>query len=208
MPALYPRRSGMIAERKLNMEQKTKKLVGVGLLTAIVVVLQALAVVIRPTGIFNISLVLVPIVVGAALYGYKAGAWLGFVFSMVVLFTDTAAFMAISVPGTIITVLVKGTLAGLVAGLVYLALEKKNRHLAVIASAIACPVTNTGIFLIGCVLFFMDTINGWAAASGYASAGTYLIVAMVGVNFLIELAVNIVLSSVIVQIIHIGKRNG
>ena len=50
----------MIAERKLNMEQKTKKLVGVGLLTAIVVVLQALAVVIRPTGIFNISLVLVP----------------------------------------------------------------------------------------------------------------------------------------------------
>ena len=87
------------------MRQKTKKLVGVGLLTAIVVVLQALAVAIRPTGIFNISLVLVPIVVGAALYGHKAGAWLGFVFSIVVLFTDTAAFMAISVPGTIITIL-------------------------------------------------------------------------------------------------------
>ena len=111
------------------MEQKTKKLVGVGLLTAIVVVLQALAVVIRPTGIFNISLVLVPIVVGAALYGYKAGAWLGFVFSLIVLATDSAAFMAISFPGTIITVLAKGTIAGLVAGLVYLVLEKKNRGL-------------------------------------------------------------------------------
>ncbi|MBE5883046.1 MAG: ECF transporter S component [Lachnospiraceae bacterium] len=197
----------MIAERKLNMRQKTKKLVGIGLLTAIVVVLQALAVVIRPTGLFNISLVLVPIVVGAALYGYKAGAWLGAVFGIVVLFTDSAAFMAINVPGTILTVLIKGTLAGLVAGLVYLALEKKNRYVAVIAAAIACPVTNTGVFLLGCVLFFMDTINGWAAAAGYASAGAYMIGALVGVNFLIELAVNIVLSSVIVRIIRIGKND-
>lgn len=188
------------------MEKKTKKIVGVGLLTAVVIVLQALAVAIRPTGIFNISLVLVPIVVGAALYGYKAGAWLGFVFSVVVLFTDTAAFMAISVPGTIITVLVKGTVAGLVAGLVYLLLEKKNRYLAVIGAAIMCPVTNTGLFLVGCLLFFMETINGWAAAAGYASAGTYLIVAMVGVNFLVELVVNIVLSSIIVRIIRLGKK--
>ena len=189
------------------MEQKTKKLVGVGLMTAIVIVLQALAVMIRPTGIFNISLVLVPIVVGAALYGYKAGAWLGFVFSVVVLFTDTAAFMAISIPGTIITVLVKGTVAGLAAGLVYLLLEKTNRYLAVIAAAIVCPVVNTGLFLVGCRLFFMDTINGWAAASGYASAGTYMIMALVGVNFLIEMGVNIVLSSVIMRIIRIGKKD-
>ena len=47
------------------MNQKTKKMVGVGLLTAIVVVLQSLAVII-PVGIFNLNLVLVPIVVGAA----------------------------------------------------------------------------------------------------------------------------------------------
>lgn len=189
------------------MQEKTKKLVGVGLLTAIVIVLQALAIVIRPTGIFNISLVLVPIVVGAALYGYKAGAWLGFVFSVIVLFTDTAAFMAISIPGTVITVLVKGTAAGLVAGLVFLALEKKNRYVAVLAAAIVCPIVNTGLFLLGCKLFFMDTINGWAAASGYASAGTYMIVALVGVNFLIEMAVNIVLSTAIIRIVNIGKKN-
>jgi uncharacterized membrane protein len=188
------------------MAQKTQKLVGVGLLTAIVIVLQALSVIIRPTGIFNITLSLVPIVVGAALYGYKAGAWLGFVFSMIVLFTDTAAFMAISVPGTVITVLVKGTAAGLVAGLVYLALEKKNKYIAVIVAAIICPIVNTGFFLLGCKLFFMDTINGWAQASGYQNAGVYMIVGLVGINFLIEMAVNIVLSSVIVRIVKIGKN--
>ena len=189
------------------MRNNTKKLVGVGLLTAIVVVLQAVAVAIRPTGIFNISLVLVPIVVGAALYGYKSGAWLGFVFSVVVLFTDSAAFMAVNVPGTIITVLVKGTVAGLVAGLVYLALEKKNRYVAVIAAAIACPVANTGLFLIGCLLFFMDTINGWAAAAGFANAGSYMIMGLVGVNFLIEMVLNIILSSAILRIINISKKS-
>ncbi|MBQ6696185.1 MAG: ECF transporter S component [Lachnospiraceae bacterium] len=188
------------------MRNNTKKLVGVGLLTAIVVVLQAVAVAIRPTGLFNISLVLVPIVVGAALYGYKTGAWLGLVFSIVVLFTDAGAFLAVNVPGTIITVIVKGTVAGLVAGLVYLALEKKNRFVAVIAAAIACPVTNTGIFLLGCVLFFMDTINGWASAAGFANAGTYMIIGMVGVNFLVELVLNIILSSAIVRIVNISKK--
>lgn len=189
------------------MDQKTKKLVGVGLLTAVVIVLQALAVAIRPTGLFNISLVLVPIVVGAALYGYKAGAWLGFVFSVVVLVTDAAAFMAISVPGTVITVILKGTLAGLSAGLVYLWLVKKNSYLAVVVASIVCPVVNTGIFLAGCYTFFIETIKGWAAAAGYESAGAYIILVLVGVNFLIELGVNIVLNSAIVQIIKIGKKN-
>lgn len=184
----------------------TKTIVGVGLLTAIVVVLQALAVFIRPSGIFNISLVLVPIVVGAALYGWKAGAWLGLVFGVIVLITDAAVFLAISVPGTVITVLAKGILCGLAAGAVYRLLAAKNRVVAVVAAAVVCPCVNTGVFLLGCLVFFMPTINEWAAASGYASAGAYMILALVGINFLIEMAVNIVLSSAIVQIIKVGKN--
>ena len=133
------------------MKSNTKTIVGVGLLTAIVVVLQALAVFIRPTGLFNISLVLVPIVVGAALYGYKAGAWLGLVFGIVVLITDAAAFLAISVPGTVVTVLAKGLLCGLAAGLIYRLLASKNRVAAVVAAAVICPCVNTGVFLLGCL---------------------------------------------------------
>ncbi len=99
------------------------KLVGVGLFTAIVVVLQYLGSFIK-FGPFSISLVLVPIVIGAALYGRTAGAWLGFVFSVVVLLQpDTALFYQANFAGTIITVLLKGTLAGLLAGVVYKALE-------------------------------------------------------------------------------------
>ncbi|MBP5198342.1 MAG: ECF transporter S component, partial [Lachnospiraceae bacterium] len=108
----------------------TTKIVGIGLLTAIVVVLQALAVGIR-FGAFTITLTLAPIIIGAALFGPLVGAWLGFVFSIVVLITDAATFLAISIPGTIVTVILKGTLAGLFAGLVYVALEKRGKLLAV-----------------------------------------------------------------------------
>ena len=182
--------------------KQTKTLVGIGILTAIVIVLQAMALGIR-FGTFSITLVLVPIVVGAALYGWKAGAWLGFVFGVVVLFTDSTAFLTISVPGTVITVLLKGTLAGLTAGVVYKLLVNKNRWLAVIASAIVCPIVNTGIFLLGCSVFFLDTIRTWGEGAGFESVGTYMIVGFVGINFLIEMGVNIVLSSAIVRILDV-----
>ena len=64
---------------------------GLGLLTALVIVLQMLGGFIR-FGQFSISLVLAPIVIGAALYGAWAGGWLGFVFGVVVLFRDSAIF--------------------------------------------------------------------------------------------------------------------
>lgn len=189
-----------------NNTGKTRKLTGIAIFTAIVVVLQLLGSFIR-FGPFSISLVLIPIVVGAAMYGTAAGAWLGFIFGLVVLLSgDAAAFLGVNALGTIITVIAKGTLAGLCAGLVFRALTKKNTYVAVIASAIVCPVVNTGVFLLGCLLFFMETINGWAAAASFASAGAYMIVVLVGLNFVFELLVNVVLSPVIVRIISIGKK--
>lgn len=187
------------------MKLQTQKLVGLGVLTAIIIVLQALAISIR-FGVFNITLVLIPIVVGAALYGYLAGAWLGFVFSVVVLFTDAGAFLAVSVPGTIITVILKGTLAGLVAGLVYLAVEKFNKYVACVAAAICAPIVNTGIFLIGCRLFFYETIKGWGEAAGFASVGAFMIIGLVGANFLVEMGINIILSPTILRLVNLGKK--
>lgn len=186
---------------------KTKNMVGIGLFTAIVVVLQMLAVGLRVLGLFSISLVLVPIVVGAAVYGRKAGAWLGFVFGVTVLLSgDAAAFLAVNVPGTILTVLLKGTLCGLAAGLVYELFEKHGRTLAVTMAAVVCPIVNTGVFLIGCVLFFMETITEWGAALGYDNVAAYMVFGLVGANFLIELAIDIVLVPVTTRLIRLGKK--
>lgn len=185
---------------------KTQRVVGVGLFTAIVIVLQVLGAFIH-FGVFSISLVLIPVVIGAALYGAASGAWLGFVFGLAVLISgDAAAFLPVNALGTILTVLLKGTLAGLAAGLVYRALEGKNRMLAVILAAIVCPVVNTGVFLVGCKLFFMETITGWATALGYANVGGYIVYGLVGGNFLFELLFNVVLSPVVVRLIRIGKK--
>ncbi len=191
----------------MNTKNRTQTLVGMGLLTAIVVVLQALSLSIR-FGMFTITLVLVPIIVGAALYGVWAGAWLGLIFGIVVLFTDAGLFLAVNIPGTIITVLAKGIGAGVVAALVYKVIAKHSKFGAALVAGIAAPVTNTGIFLIGCVLFFMSTIKEWAAAAGFENVGVYLIAGMVGTNFVIELIINLALSATIVQIINIARRSG
>lgn len=200
---------------------KTRTVAGLGLFTAIVIVLQFLGSFIK-FGPFSISLVLIPIVVGAALYGFWGGAWLGFVFSVAVFLSgDAGLFLAVNPLGTILTVILKGTLAGLAAGLVYHWLGKKEVYLnltvggqekwstdfAVSLAAIVAPVVNTGIFLIGCRLFFYETVAGWADASGFGDhVVRYMFLGLVGGNFLFELLVNLILSPVIVRLIKLGQK--
>lgn len=181
---------------------KTQKIVGIGLFTAIIVALQLLAASIK-FGPFSITLVLAPIVIGAALYGIGAGAWLGLAFGVSVLISgDAAAFMTINPAGTVATVLLKGMLAGLVAGLIYKSLESKNKTVAVVLAGIACPIVNTGIFLAGCYLFFQEWLVSVFGTTGFATVVTGL----VSINFAVELGINMVLASVIVRIIDIGKK--
>lgn len=189
-----------------NKKQQTQKLVLGAVLTALVVILQLLGSFIR-FGPFAVSLVLVPIVLGAAMCGYKIGAWLGLAFGLIVLISgDAAAFYAINVPGTVITVLLKGTLCGLLAGLTYKLLEKKNRYLAVMASAVVCPIVNTGVFLIGCKLFFMSAITEWGLASGFTNAAEYMFLGLAGGNFIFELITNVILAPVVLKVISFKKN--
>lgn len=184
------------------MKTKTQKVVGMGLFTAIIVALQMLASAIK-FGPFSITLVLAPIVIGAALYGIGAGAWLGLTFGVTVLISgDAAAFLTISPIGTVLTVIAKGMVAGIVAAVVYKAIEKKNKTVAVVAAGIACPIVNTGIFLIGCYLFFREWLIAVFGTTGFAT----VITGLVSVNFAVELGINMLLASIIVRIIDLGKK--
>ena len=189
------------------MQTKTKQMVGIALFTAIVVVLQLLGGGIKVGTMFSISLVLVPIVVGAAVYGWKAGAWLGFAFGIAVLLSgDANAFMAVDPLATVGVVLVKGLACGLLSGLVFTALGKKNVVVAVIFAAITCPVVNTGVFLLGCQFFFLETVSQWAAMYGFDGAAAYMFFGLAGINFIIELVVNILLAPVITRLISYAKK--
>lgn len=183
---------------------KVKRMVGVAIMSAIVVILQLLGQFIKIGPMVSISLVLIPIVVGAAMYGPGAGAILGGVFSVVVLSQpDTAFFYGVSFFGTVITVLLKGICAGWLAGLVFRTLAKRNEWLAVLLAAAVCPVVNTGIFAIGCRLFFWEAL----AEVGGGDALVYLVTVMIGFNFIAEFVTNMICSPIIVRILHAAKVN-
>ncbi len=192
--------------RNTKTKASTEKMVLLALFTALVAILAYFGGFVKIGGLASISLTLIPVVLGASLCGPFAGAWLGGVAGIVFFVTADAAFwMGLSIPGTIITVMVKGIASGYLAGLTYRLLEKRNRYLATMASAIVCPVVNTGIFLVGCMLFFIDTVSA-GAASESMSLGGYLIVAFVGLNFVFELLSNIIFSPAIVRLINIRKK--
>ena len=63
----------------MNSSAKTKRTVGIAIFSAIIVLLQIICTFIK-FGPFSITLALAPIIIGAAIYGVGAGAFLGGVF--------------------------------------------------------------------------------------------------------------------------------
>ena len=186
-----------------NTRYRTQKLALLALLTAIVAVLQMMGIAIR-FGVFAVSLVGVPVIIGGALMGPLAGAWLGLVFGVTVLLSgDAALFFAWNPVATVFIVLLKGTLAGLAAAALYRLLEKKNGFLAALAAAVAYPVVNTVVFFLGCMLFFLDDCIQFAANLGITGSGPVVVMSVfIGFNFFFELALDLVLCPIIVRIIN------
>lgn len=195
--------------KKAASHSSVSRMAGQSLLTALIVVLTILGNFVR-FGPFPITLALAPIIIGAALYGASSGALLGGVFGVVTLICGLTGWdggtviylMGVAPVACVLVCVLKGVGAGWVAGLIYGALSHRNEQLAVIAAGIACPVANTGLFILGMLLFFTSTLESWASGQGVLY---YVIFGLTGINFLVELAVNLVLSSGITTIIKYGK---
>lgn len=191
-------------------QAKLRKLTYAAMLTAVVVVLTLIGSSIR-IGIFSINLSLVPIVVGAALLGPIYGGWFGLVNALVILLSgDAGLFWAFNPVGTVVTVVLKGVLSGLAAGAVYALISRKNKYAAVLLAAIVCPVVNTGVFVLGCYVFFWPFLGQIAEAIGVpmSSKSSLIFGALVGLNFPTEVAVNVILAPAIARIlgIFVDKR--
>ena len=72
-------------------QSKTLRLAQLALLAAIIIVLQQIVIPLPGPGNLTLSLVLIPIVVGAVLFGPVSGAILGGVFGAVCLIADQLA---------------------------------------------------------------------------------------------------------------------
>ncbi len=200
--------------KAINQQERIQRLVMMAVLVAVVAVLQYFggAIAIPGTGL-SITLTLVPIVLGAILYGPVFGSVLGTVFGSVVAFSvlqGTAGILAANMLAerpvlTIFLCIFKGFASGLAAGLIGAALMKKKLYLGVTLAAVTCPIVNTGIFSIGLVVFYRDIALNFA---GSASLLAFVIVGIVGINFLIEFAVNLICAPVLVRVIVALKKIG
>ena len=197
-----------------NRSANVLHLVQVALLTALVVVLQFMGSFIK-IGPLPMSFVLVPIVIGAFLSGPKTGAFLGAVFGVITAAMGIAGVDAFSAmlwvanPVFFVVIcLLKAIAAGLGAGLIYKALNAafKGRYITVatVIAAVSAPVINTGIFAVGMLLFFNDTmVSLLPSFSGYTNALQVVFLGLAGVNFIGEFLVNLILSPAIVRVIDI-----
>ena len=174
---------------------KNRKVAVIGIFAALIVILQCISTFIN-FGSFPITLTLIPIIVGAAVFGPYIGLLLGAVFGIVVAIMvvtgadpSGATMLAIHPVITISVCILKGALAGLVSGLIYKALKGKNEKLAIILAAAAAPLTNTVTLFVTLILFF-------------DSKFTVMVSALMSINFLIELMTNVVLAPGLLGLIH------
>ena len=181
--------------------QKIKQMAGLSLLSALVVVLQLVSNYIQ-IGSVSITLALIPIVVGAIIYGPKGGFILGLILGVIVCVSpSTALFLQFSFVGTVTVCLLKSAVAGLLAGYLFKLLSKKNIVFAIILTSITVPIVNTGLFIVASLTIFLPLIREWANGEGVGTI-MFLFVSMIGINFIIEFFVNSILSPVVIRIVE------
>jgi hypothetical protein len=72
-----------------------------------------------------------------------------------------------------------------------------------VLAAVLCPIVNTGMFIAFMFLFFRQVLTEWA---GGGNIVYYALIGMTGVNFLLEMAANVILSPVVARIINITRK--
>lgn len=189
--------------RKNDTHKKTLRLVQLAFLLALVVVLQLLSTTLARFGLFPLSLVLIPIYVGAMLLGTRASAFLGTAFGIVCFIAGLTGFDAgtlgliqLNPYYTAIVAIGKGLFAGLASGLVYklmMAVTKKKIIPSSIISSAVTPIVNTGLYFIGMLAFFNDAFT------------KDLFIAIMSLNFPIEFALNIIICPIISVILSKNK---
>ncbi len=190
-------------------KEKTLKMVQVAFMAALIVVLQLVSTMTAGLLPVNITLTLMPIVIGGMLLGPLYGAALGIIFGIIVLVLCAAGM---DVGGAILfqanpflcslLCLVKGGAAGYFPALLFHKTtnitKKSNEHffgITMLGAAI-CPILNTGIFCLGMVLFYKDILMTWA---GGTNVITYMLLGLTGINFVIEFAINVTLCPLVVH---------
>lgn len=174
-------------------QQKIRKLTVLSVLAALTAIVSFLP--LKTLGL-EITFSMIPVAIGAILYGPSGGAILGGVFGLVSFFQCLgyspfgAALLGINPLLTLIVCLPTRILAGFLAGVIYKALRGavKSDIPALLSASLAAPVFNTLFFMTALVLCFYNTelIKGFAEQLGASNPFNFVIL-FVGINGLVEI---------------------
>lgn len=174
-------------------QEKIKKLTVLSVLGALTAIVSFLP--LKTLGL-EITFSMIPVAIGAILYGPSGGALLGGVFGIVSFLQCLgyspfgAALLGINPLLTLIVCLPTRILAGFLAGVIYKALRKsvKSDIPALLSASLAAPLFNTLFFMTALVLCFYNTelIKGFAEQLGATNPFNFVIL-FVGINGLVEI---------------------
>lgn len=192
---------------------KTRTLVQIAVLTAIVLLMAFSPIGYIRTGGVEIALIVIPVAIGAVAISPGAGAWLGLVFGLTSFFQcfgispfGTALF-GIDPYLTAFICLVPRVLMGWLAGLLYKLCKKYDKHKvwSVVVGNVAAPLINTVLFMIGLIGLFGRTeyISSMIAGQNIFK----FIVAFVGLNGLLEIISCAVVGTIICKAITKVSNN-
>ena len=177
----------------MSKKPNVKKIAVLSILSAITVIVAFIP--LKTLGL-EITFTMIPVAVGAVLYGPSGGALIGGVFGAVSFLQCLgyspfgAALLAINPFYTFIVCVPTRILAGLLAGLIYRLLKKgfKSDIPALLVSSLAAPVFNTLFFMSSLTLFFYKTdyLQGYVSGLGAANPVTFILL-FVGINGLVEI---------------------
>ena len=186
-----------------------RRITWLAILLALVIALQAFGGSIN-IGAVQLNFTLIPIVLGAILLGPTCGLILGLACGIVVLIQVilglvpfyTIIWTGAPVPAAL-TCVVKTTVAGFLSGLVYKVLQKKKAYLAIFVASAIVPIVNTGLFIVGCVFMW----NAIATIAGGSNMFGFILVSLVGFNFFVELAINLLVAPALYRVIKVVDKN-
>lgn len=189
--------------------QKAFRLTALAVLIAIMALFAFTPIGYLKVGVIEITFMILPVAIGAALLGPAAGALLGLVFGVT---SALQAFLGLSVFGaflvelnpilTVILCVIPRILTGFLAGLICRLFQKKEalRRFAFAAASLSTALLNT-LFFMGCLILFfwkspafLSTMQEWKIPTD--SVWVFLI-AFVGLNGLVEAVVNTILGTAV-----------
>ena len=192
----------------------TKNVALLGILTALVIVLQLFASAIPMFGI-TLNFSLIPIALAGILVGWLGGTIVGFVCGLVVFITmavlgqepSTAYFFQTSPFILTVMCIGKTTLAGTVSGLTFRLVSKYNKHLAVGVSSIVIPIVNTSVYMLGIILMKEQASQFMGLTSSSAGLVFTVVFGLIWLNFVLEMAINVVFTPLIYRVLNaLDKR--